>query len=181
MSGTVPKSKARKGDEVDRIEGWLREAQVAILTDYRGLTVQQMGQLRGQLRPSGSEVHVVKNTLTRIAAERLGIEDLAPMLEGPTAIAFGRDDVAAPARALDEAARTLTMLQVKGAILGGRVLAAGEVKRLASLPAQPQLRAELVGNIQGALAGFVGVLNGAVSNIVRTLEARSRQLEPQAA
>ena len=181
MSDALPKTKARKGDEIDQIERWLRGAQVAILTDYRGLTVQQLGQLRGQLRPSGAEVHVVKNTLTRIAAARVGIDGLDPLLEGPTAITFGRDDVAAPAKALDDAARTMPMLQVKGGVLGGRVLNPNEVKRLAGLPGRAQLQAQLVGNIQGTLAGVVGVLNGAVSSIVYTLEARSHQLESQAA
>jgi len=181
VSGTLPKSRARKGEEIDQIERWLRGAQVAILTDFRGLSVHQLTQLRGQLRPSGSEIHVVKNTLTRIAAARVGIEGLTPMLVGPTAIAFGRDDVAAPARALEDAARTLPMLQVKGGVLGGRVMPAAEVKRLAGLPSRAQLQAQLVGNIQGTLSGFVGVLNGAVSNIVYTLEARSAQLEAQQA
>jgi large subunit ribosomal protein L10 len=177
----LPKSRARKGDEIDQIERWLRDAQVAILTDYRGLSVAQITQLRGQLRPSGAEIHVVKNTLTRLAAERVGIEGLTPLLEGPTAITFGSDDVAAPARALEDAARTLPMLQVKGAVLGGRVMAAADVKRLAGLAPRPQLRAQLVGNIQGTLAGFVGVLNGAVASLVYTLEARSSQLESQPA
>jgi large subunit ribosomal protein L10 len=177
----MPKTKARKGAEVDQIERWLREAQVTILTDYRGLTVQQISQLRGQLRTSGSEMHVVKNTLTRLAAKRIGVEGLDAMLEGPTAITISRDEIAAPARTLQDAARTLTMLQFKGAILDGQVLDAKQVASLASLPTKAQAQATLVGNIQGVLAGLVGVLNGAVSQVVYTLEARSRQLEGEAA
>ena len=177
----MPKTKARKGQEIDQIERWLREAQVAILTDYRGLTVQQISQLRGQLRSSGSEMHVVKNTLTGLAAKRVGIEGLDAMLEGPTAITISRDEIAAPARTLRDAARTLTMLQFKGAILGGEVLDAKRVGDLANLPTKAQAQADLVGNLQGVLAGLVGVLNGAVSQVVYTLEARSRQLEGEAA
>lgn len=177
----MPKPKARKSQEIDQIERWLREAQVAILTDYRGLNVQQISQLRGQLRTSGSEIHVVKNTLTLIAAKRLGIEGLDAMLEGPTAITISRDDIGAPAKTLQDAARTLTMLQFKGAILGTQVLDAKQVTGLANLPSKAQIQATLVGNIQGVLAGLVGVLNGAVSQIVYTLEARTRQLEGEAA
>jgi large subunit ribosomal protein L10 len=177
----MPKTKARKGQEIDQIERWLREAQVTIMTDYRGLSVQQISQLRGQLRPSGSEMHVVKNTLALIAAKRVGIEGLDAMFEGPTAITISRDEIAAPARALRDAARTLTMLQFKGAILGGQVLDAKQVGDLANLPTKAQAQAELVGNIQGVLAGLVGVLNGAVSQVVYTLEARTRQLEGEAA
>jgi large subunit ribosomal protein L10 len=177
----VPKTRARKAQEVDLIEGWLREAQVAILTDYRGLSVAQISQLRGQLRPSGSEMHVVKNTLALIAAKRIGIEGLEAMFEGPTAITISRDEIAAPARTLRDAARTLTMLQFKGAILGGQVIDAKRVGDLANLPTKAQAQAELVGNIQGVLAGFVGVLNAAVSQVVYTLEARAQQLEGEAA
>lgn len=177
----MPKTRARKGQEIDQIEAWLRDAQVAILTDYRGLSVAQISQLRGQLRPSGSEMHVVKNTLTQIAAKRLGIEGLDAMLEGPTAITVSRDEIAAPARALRDAARTLTMLQFKGAILGGQVLDAKQVPGLADLPTKGQAQAQLVGNIQGVLAGLVGVLNGAVSQVVYTLEARATQLQGEAA
>ena len=177
----MPKTKARKGQEIDQIEGWLREAQVTILTDYRGLSVQQISQLRGQLRPSGSEMHVVKNTLALIAAKRVGIEGLDAMFAGPTAITISRDEIAAPARTLRDAARTLTMLQFKGAILGGQVLDAKQVGDLANLPTKAQAQADLVGNLQGVLAGPVGVLNGAVSQVVYTLEARSRQLEGEAA
>jgi large subunit ribosomal protein L10 len=177
----VPKTKARKGQEIDQIERWLREAQVTILTDYRGLSVQQISQLRGQLRTSGSEMHVVKNTLTGLAAKRVGIEGLDAMLEGPTAITISRDDIAGPARTLRDAARTLTMLQFKGAILGGQLLDAKQVGDLANLPTKAQAQANLVGNLQGVLAGLVGVLNGAVSQVVYTLEARTRQLEGEAA
>lgn len=173
----MPKSRARKGTEIDQVERWLRENALAIVSDYRGLTVQQISQLRGQLRASGAEMHVVKNTLALLAARRLGLEGLDAMFAGPTAITLSRGDIAAPARTLQDASRTMPMLQVKGAILDRQILDARDASRLATLPTKQQAQATLVGNIQGALAGFVGVLNGAVANIVYTLDARARQLE----
>ena len=176
----MPKTRARKTDEVGQVEAWLRAAPVAIVTDYRGITVSQIGTLRGQLRGAGSQMHIVKNNLVKIAAKRVGIEGLDDLLVGPTAITFSGDDVAAPAKVLRDALRNLPMLEVKGAILGGRVVAANEVSRLATLPSQAQLRAQLVGNIQGTLTGFVGVLQGAISQLVYTLESRASQQQQAA-
>ena len=164
---------AKKAAEIEAIAAGLREADVAILADYRGLSVAALGTLRGQLRPAGTELRVVKNTLTRIAAGQAGIEGLDELLVGPTAIAFAKGDIGAPARILQDAARTTRILNVKGAVLGGKVLPATEVGRLASLPSRPQLQAQLVGNLQGALTGFVGTLNGAISNLVYVLEAKA--------
>jgi large subunit ribosomal protein L10 len=167
----------RKGLEIDSIQAALKESPSLILTDYRGLDVVALANLRGQLRPNGITFRVVKNTLTRIAAERAGIEGLEPLLVGPTAIAFARDDVATAARVLSDAARTTRILTIKGAMVDGQVLSASQVGDLASLPPKPVLQATLAGTIQGPLSNFVGLLNGAISSIVYTLEARATQLE----
>lgn len=168
----------KKGLEIDSIQAALNESPSLILTDYRGLDVVALANLRGQLRPSGVTFRVVKNTLTRIAAERAGVKGLEPLLEGPTAIAFAKtDDIAAAAKALADAARTTRILTIKGALVDGQMLSADQVGDLASLPTKPVLQGTLAGAIQGPLSNFVGLLNGAISNIVYTLEARATQLE----
>ncbi|TAK24735.1 MAG: 50S ribosomal protein L10 [Chloroflexota bacterium] len=170
----------RKAALIDGIEQRLKLAEVAILSDYRGISVAQIGQLRGQLRSSGAEFHVVKNTLTRIAARRVGISGLDAFLEGPTAITFVSSDIGAAARTLRDALRTMPMLAVKAAIVGGQVIGAEQATSLADLPSKLVLQAQLAGAIQGPLTKLVGVLNGAVSNIVYVLEARAKQLEEAA-
>jgi large subunit ribosomal protein L10 len=166
----------RKSTEIDTLEQKLREAPAAILADYRGLKVAELGTLRGQLRPSGIEFRVVKNTLTRIAAGRVGIKGLDEHLEGPTAIAFVSDDVGAAARVLSDFARTSRILTLKAALLDGQVMGADQVTRLATLEPKKQLQATLAGNIQGPLNGFVGVLQGALSSLAYTLDARAQQM-----
>jgi large subunit ribosomal protein L10 len=170
----------RKSAEIDQLERKLREAQAAIVADYRGLSVAEIGQLRSQLRPAGVEFRVAKNTLTRLAAKRAGIEGLDELLVGPTAIAFTGDDIAAAARVLSDFARTSRILTIKGALMGGLRMNADQVGQLATLPAKPVLQATLAGTIQGPLAGFVGILNGALASLAYTLEARAKQMNEAA-
>jgi large subunit ribosomal protein L10 len=170
----------RKSAEIDELEKKLREASGTIVADYRGLSVAELGALRAQLRPSGVEFRVAKNTLTQIAAKRAGIEGLDQFLVGPTAIAFAGDDIAAAARVLGDFARTSRILTIKGALLGTLTLSADEVGSLAKLEPKPVLQATLAGTIQGPLAGFVGLLNGALASLAYTLEARADQLQQAA-
>ncbi len=170
----------RKGLEIDSIQAALKESPSFILADYRGLDVAQLAGLRAQLRPAGVTFRVVKNTLTRIAAERAGVKGIDSFLEGPTAIAFAKDDVAAAARVLSDFARTSRILSLKGAMVDGTILSADQVADLASLAPKPVLQAALAGAIQGPLSNFVGLLNGAISSIVYTLEARANQLQEAA-
>jgi large subunit ribosomal protein L10 len=171
----------RKGVEIDSIQAALGAASSLILTDYRGLNVGNLATLRGQLRPVGVTFRIVKNTLTRIAAERSGVAGLAPLLVGPTAVAFAKDDIAAAARILSDFARVSKVLTIKGALVDGELLSADQIGDLANLEPKPVLQAKLAGTIQAPLANFVGLLNGAISNIVYTLEARASQLEKSAA
>ncbi|MBM3518353.1 MAG: 50S ribosomal protein L10 [Alphaproteobacteria bacterium] len=171
----------RKSAEIDEIERRLKDAEAVILADYRGLDVTQIGRLRSQLRPAKVELRVVKNTLTRIAANRAGITGLDSHLEGPTAIAFASDDIGAAARLLGDFARTSRILTIKGGLLGSRSLDAAQVGQLAGLEPKPVLQATLAGTIQGPLAGFVGLLNGALSTLAATLDARAAQLSKQSA
>lgn len=165
---------------VDELADRLERASMAVLTDYRGLTVAEMQALRARLRQHGVELKVAKNTLTRFAAQRTGRPSLLPMLEGPTAIAFSYGEPAELARALGDYLRTArTPLKVKGAIIGDRAIGADDLPRLAELPPRAQLLAQVIGGMQAPIAGLVTVLNGTLASLVGVLEARRRQLEEQ--
>jgi large subunit ribosomal protein L10 len=171
----------KKAETIDELSQLFESSIIAIWTDYRGLSVGDITNLRNQLRQAGAEFHVAKNTLTRIATERLGIEGLDAFLAGPTAIAFSTEEVARPAKVLRDFARTSRILTVKGALIGRSVIGAESVADLSDLPSRDQLRAQLAGNIQGPLAGIVGALDSVLSNMVYTLDERGRQLSPEAA
>ena len=166
----------QKAAAIDELAGKLQRAKLAVITDYRGLSVRDLATLRRQLRGSQVDYAVAKNTLLRIAARNSGVEGADDLLEGPTAVAFCYEDIVAPAKALFDFARTSRLLAGRAARLEGKVIGPDEVNRLATLPPVQQLRSEVVGAIGGPLAGFVGVLNGVLQSLVGTLEARSEQL-----
>jgi len=166
--------------QVAAIREWLHRAAGVILTDYRGLNVAEIGQLRGRLRDAGARYQVVKNTLVARAAEELGIKGLAPYLEGPTAVAICPDDPVAPARVLQEYIRQMRKLEVKGAYIEGRVLTADEVRLLADMPAKPQMRALAVGALKAPLYGLAAVLTGLQRNLVYALRQMQKQKEAAA-
>jgi large subunit ribosomal protein L10 len=158
----------------------LKASETMIVADYRGLTVTEIDELRTKLIEHGARFSVVKNTLTRRAAESAGVDALLALLEGPTAIAFlesGGDPVAV-AKALDDAAKS-EVLVIKGGLLDGAEIAADDVKRLAKLPPTDILRAQLVGALAGSLTTVVGLFAAPMRDIVGVLDARIRQLEEQ--
>ena len=169
-------NKEAKAPVVDALADKLGRSSIAIITDYRGLTVADMQTLRRRLRDVGVEYQVAKNTLTRFAAERVNKAAINPDLEGPTAIAFGYDDPAAAAKALQEYLRTSRILRVKGAILGERRLSPEDVEGLATLPGKAQLQARVVGTIQGPMASLLGTINGLLSQIAYVVDQRVQQL-----
>lgn len=133
-------AKASKVEAVRDIAGRFSEAEAALLTEYRGLSVTEMAEVRGALRQADAEYKVLKNTLARIAIRDVGLDDLASMLEGPTAIAFCHSDAAAAAKALDEATARFPVLVIKGGVLNGRVIDAEQTRRLGRLePRETQL------------------------------------------
>jgi large subunit ribosomal protein L10 len=156
----------------------LREAETLLVADYRGLTVTEIDGLRTQLLQHGARFQVVKNTLTRRAAEAAGAEALLTLLDGPTAIAFletGGDPLAV-AKALADVARTGRTLVIRGGILDGAAITAEEVEELAKLPPADVLRAQLVGALTGPLQ-VVGLFAAPMRDFVGVLDARIRQLE----
>jgi large subunit ribosomal protein L10 len=129
----VEMARPEKVEAVREITGRFNDADAALLTEYRGLRVGEIAELRRALRDAGAEYKVLKNTLARIAVREVGLEDLAPMLEGPTAIAFVSGDAAAAAKALDDAAKKFPVLEIKGGVLLGKIIDAAQAKRLAQL------------------------------------------------
>lgn len=158
---------ARLGDELGRIK-------LAVMTDYRGLTVAEIEELRAQLRAEGMTYRVTKNTLLRIAtASNPAFAELDPaQFNGPMALAMGFDDEVAPARVIFQYAKAHNALEIVGAIAGdGTLLSPAQVKALASLPTRDQLVGQLVGTIAAPLTDFVGVLGGNVRSIINVLNA----------
>jgi len=171
--------KSEKEQVVAELTERLRTADTLIVADYRGLTNAQIDGLRTKVLASGARLTVVKNTLTRRAAEAAGADALLALLTGPTAIAFVESDgdPVAVAKALGDAARDTRVLAVRGGILQGRELTADEVESLAKLPPVEQLRGQVVGAILAPLNAFVGLVNAPLQNLIGLIDARIEQLE----
>jgi large subunit ribosomal protein L10 len=173
--------------EVDAIKDRLDGSVAALLTEYRGLKVGDLKELRTSLRASGTEYKVQKNTLVGIAARDKGFEDLVAMLAGPTAVAFVRSeggDPVAAAKSLAEFARTHPALVVKGGILEGRILDADGVKQLATLESRDVLLAKIAGLLQAQLQSGVNVLAAplrAVATMTTALRDKRAAEQPEAA
>ncbi len=147
----------------------------AVLVDYQGMNVAQSTQLRARSREAGVEFVVAKNTLTRMAADEAGVEDLSQYLIGPTALAFSEDPVAS-AKLMAEFAEQVESFALKGGLLeGGRVLDEAEVAALSRLPGREQLLAQVVGGISSPLTGLVTVLNNTVQGLVVALNQIAEQ------
>jgi large subunit ribosomal protein L10 len=158
-----------KVEAVEALRARLARARGVILTDYRGLTVPEMNQLRTRLREARVEYRVVKNRLLLRAARAAGIEGLESYLEGPTAAAFGYDDPVVAARVIQEFIRQMRKLETKGGIVEGRAVTPEQVRALADLPPRPVLLAQVVGGLQAPLGRLVGVLTGLQRNLVWVL------------
>jgi large subunit ribosomal protein L10 len=159
----------------------LRTTETLLVADYRGLTMPQIDDLRGKLLEHGARFAVVKNTLTRRAAEAAGSETLLALLEGPTAIAFlesGGDPVAV-AKALVDAARETRVLEVRGGMLEGRPVEPGEIESLAKLPPLDVLRGQVLGAMTAPLTAIVGLFAAPLQNLYGLLDARIEQLQAQ--
>jgi large subunit ribosomal protein L10 len=159
----------------------LQSTPTLIVADYRGLTMPQIDDLRTELLKHGARFTVVKNTLTRRAAEAAGSEALLALLEGPTAIAFleSDGDPVAVAKALSAAARETRVLEIRGGILDGQQIGEAEVKSLATLPPADVLRGQLVSAVSGPLMSVVGLFTAPLRDLVNVLDARIKQLEEQ--
>ncbi|MBO4941477.1 MAG: 50S ribosomal protein L10 [Clostridia bacterium] len=147
---------------IERLKG----AQAGVIADYRGLTVAQDTELRAKLREAGVEYTIVKNTLTRFAANEVGLDALDPVLHGPTALATSSTDVVAPAKVLVEFAKANEQLEIKAGFVDGKVIDANEVKVYASIPSKEVLISKMMGSLQAP-----------IGSLVRTLDAVAKQME----
>jgi large subunit ribosomal protein L10 len=159
-----------KVQTVNEIATKLRESQTTVVTDYRGLSVAQVTELRKQLREAGVEFKVYKNSLTRLATAKENLTELDSQLTGPNAIAFSKDDVIAPARVLAEFAKKNEQLEIKGGVIEGKVVGAEEIKALAALPSR-----------EGLLSMLLSVLQAPVRNFALAVKAVADQKEGQGA
>ncbi|MGZ4384892.1 MAG: 50S ribosomal protein L10 [Gaiellaceae bacterium] len=159
----------------------LRTSDALIVADYRGLTVAQIKELREELRKHGARFSVVKNTLTRRAAEAAGAAEVLALLEGPTAIAFleADGDPVSVTKALSEAARTTRVLELRGGVLQGTSVGAEQLARLATLPPADVLRGQVLGAVTGPLYTIVGLFSAPLRDLVGLIDARIEQLQQQ--
>jgi large subunit ribosomal protein L10 len=156
----------------------LRSSETLLVADYRGLTMPQIDALRSKLIESGARFTVVKNTLTRRAAEAAGADALLTLLEGPSAIAFLETDgdMVAAAKALADSARESRVLEIRGGVMQGRAISAEEVQSLASLPPIDVLRGQVLAAIIAPITAIAGLVNAPLQNLYGLLEARIEQL-----
>jgi large subunit ribosomal protein L10 len=159
----------------------LRTTETLVVADYRGLTMPQIDELRTKLLEHGARFAVVKNTLTKRAAELAGTDALLALLEGPTAIAFleSDGDAVAVAKALVDTARDTKVLVVRGGMLEGRPVEAGDIESLAKLPPADVLRSQVLGAISAPLTSIVGLFTAPLQDLYGLLDARIEQLEAQ--
>jgi len=159
----------------------LRSSETMIVADYRGLTMPQIDSLRSKLIESGARFTVVKNTLTRRAAEAAGADALLALLEGPSAIAFveADGDAVAVAKALADSARDTKVLAIRGGVMQGRVISGSDVEELAKLPPLDVLRGQVIGAIIAPLSSLIGLVNAPLQNLYGLLDARIEQLQAE--
>jgi large subunit ribosomal protein L10 len=165
----------QKAAVIDEIAEQIGEAEAIFAVDYRGITVSQVAELRTRLRDADARFRVVKNSLSERAADKAGVSDLKPMLAGPTALTLVRGDAAVAAKALNDLARQLNLLEFKGGLLNGEVLSAEDVRSIARLPAREVLYAQLVGTVAAPLTGLVRGLNALITGIAIQLKAIADQ------
>ena len=153
------KNRQIKEARVAEIKEKLEKAQAVVLASYQGLTVEEDTQLRKSLREAGVEYKVYKNTLVTLAAKELGLEEIEEYLEGPVSIAFGYEDVTAPARILNDFAKDHKKLELKAGIVEGEIYNQEKIVQLATIPSKEVLIAKLLGSIKAPLSNLAYLLN----------------------
>jgi large subunit ribosomal protein L10 len=173
--------RSEKERVVAELAARLRSTQTLMVADYRGLNMPEIEELRTRLLEAGARFTVVKNTLTKLAAEQAGTTDVLELIDGPTAIAFleAEGDPVAVAKVLNETARAHDVLVIRGGILDGAVVGDADIKRLATLPPAEVLRAQLAGAVVAPLTMVVGLFTAPLRELVGVIDARIRQLEEQ--
>ena len=167
---------AKKAQTIKEITSMIDDSQLTVICDYRGLSVAQLQQFRGALRPHDAEFHIVKNTLTNIAAKANGIDGLDEVLNGPTGVVFVRGDIVGAAKAVSDFVRTSRIMTVKGGLLGKTVISVADVEAVATLPSREELYGKIVGMLASPMSRTVGVLSGPSRSIAYLLNSRAEQM-----
>jgi len=163
-----------KADSIESLKRRLDGVQTAVLTEYRGLTVRQISDLRKQLKGVAAEYKVVKNRLARLAVKGGALDSLAPHLKGPNGVAFTRQDPVAVAKALQTFVRANPALTIKVGLVEGKVLPPEALRSLAELPSREALRSQIVGAIEGPMAQLVRLLRAPMREIAYVLAERGK-------
>ena len=171
MKGPEEKARPQKIKKVDEIKEKVKQSQILILTDYRGMTVKQITDLRRELRKEDAEFVVLKNTLTSIAIKDLGIESLQKFFEGPLAVVFGYKDAVMPTKILTKFHADNEKPKIKAGLLAEKLLEDNDIAALSKLPSRKELIATVVARIKGPLYGLANVLSGVPRKLVYALEA----------
>ena len=168
-------TKAFKQEKIEAMKENFSKAKVAVVTEYRGLTVEEITKLRRSLQKENSDYMVTKNTLAKVASKGTQFEVLADTLKGPVAIAFGFQDEVAPAKILTKFIKEVKKGEIIGAALDGKLLSAKETEVLANLPTKEELYAKMLGSINSPATGIVGAVNAVMSSLVRAMDQVAKQ------
>ena len=164
-------TKAFKQDKVSQMKEKIDKAQVAIVTDYKGYSVEEITKLRRALQKEGGDYMVTKNTLAKLAIKDTPYEVLAESLKGPIAIAFGFGDQVAPAKALSQFIKDTKKGEILAAAMDGRLMSANEAKALATLPSKEEIYAKMLGCVNSPATGIVGSINAVMASLTRAVAA----------
>lgn len=168
-------TKAFKQDKIEAIKEKVKDAKVAVVTEYRGLSVEEITNLRRELQKENGDYMVTKNTLAKIAVKGTEFEVLGEVFKGPIAIAFGYEDQAAPAKILAKFIKEKKKGEIIAAAIEGQLLNADQAKALANIPSREELYAKMLGCINSPATGIAGAVNAVMSSLVRAVDAVAKQ------
>ena len=164
-------TKAFKKEKIDAIKSKIEKAQVAVITEYKGLSVEEITKLRRVIQKNGGDYMVTKNTLAKIAVKGTEYEALTDKMSGPIALAFGFEDPVTPAKAVTKFIKDTKKGEILGAVMDGKLLSVSETKALANLPSKEELFAKMLGSINSPASGIVGCVNGVMASLTRAMAA----------
>lgn len=164
-------TKAFKSEKIDAMKEKFEKAQVAIVTEYKGYSVDEITTLRRNLQKEGGDYMVTKNTLAKIAAKGTNFEAIVDLCKGPIAVAFGFEDQVSPAKVVSKFIKDSKKGEILGAVLEGNLLSADEAKALANLPSKEELYAKMLGSINSPASGIVGSVNAVMASLTRAIAA----------
>lgn len=164
-------TKAFKSEKIDAMKDKFEKAQVVVVTEYKGYSVEEITKLRRSLQNEGGDYMVTKNTLAKIAAKGTAYEVMADLCKGPVAVAFGFEDQVSPAKIVSKFIKESKKGEIIGAVLEGKLLSADEAKALANLPSKEELYAKMLGSINSPASGIVGSVNAVMASLTRAIAA----------